>query len=170
VDKALTTILLLIGGMIVTMMVVRTAYSAVVRGENSLVNITQRMNERLETHVSIVFATGERDPQGQWVDADGDGYFDVTVWVKNVGSSRILAIRDMDIFFGRPGSFRRIPYVDDAGGTFPHWFYTLENAGEWRSMATVRVNIHFTTPLPSGTYLVRVITPAGTSAEKWFSF
>ncbi|GBD11861.1 hypothetical protein HRbin23_01541 [bacterium HR23] len=169
-DKAISTVLLIIAGMIATLVVVRSAYPAVVRGGNSIVNITQRMSERIETQISIVFATGELDANGTWQDTDNDGYFDVTVWVKNVGSSRILGITDIDVFYGNAGSFQRIPYVGDAGGSFPNWSYTLENDTEWKSMATLKVSIHFTSAQPSGTYLVKVITPSGAYAEQWFSY
>lgn len=169
-DKAISTVLLIIAGMVATLVVVRSAYPAVVRGGNSIVNVTQRMNERIETQISIVFATGELNSSGTWVDTDNDGYFDVSVWVKNVGSSRILGITDLDVFYGNAGSFRRIPYVEDANGSFPNWSYTLENDTEWKSMATLKISIHFTSAQSSGTYLVKVIAPSGAYAEQWFSY
>ncbi|MCS7206872.1 MAG: flagellin [Dehalococcoidia bacterium] len=169
-DKAISTVLLIIAGVIATLVVMRSVYPAVVRGGNAIINVAQQMNERIETHISIVFATGELDSGGTWQDTDGDGLFDVTLWVKNVGSSRILGITDVDVFYGRPGSFLRVPYVGDAGGAFPSWSYTLENDTEWKSMATLKISIHFAEPQPSGTYLVKVITPTGAHAEQWFSY
>ena len=151
------------------MLVVNSVYPAIARTSSSVVQISDVMGDRIKTQVSIVYATGELNSGGSWVDTDSDGYFDVTVWVKNVGSSRILDPSQVDVFFGQEGSFARIPYVDDASG-YPRWSYTLENGTEWSGTVTMRINIHYSSTQSSGTYIVKVVTPSSAADELTFSF
>ena len=162
--------LLVVASVAAGVLVVNATYPAILRGSNSIVNISQRLDQRIESNIAIVFATGELDESGTWQDGDGDGLFDVWVWVKNVGSARILGLEEMDVFFGRAGDFARIPYAGDAAGAYPQWEYTLENGTQWRPAVTLKVTIHYATALPSDTYLVRVVTPSGAYAEEYFSF
>jgi len=150
-------------------LVVNSVYPAIARTSSSVVQVSQSMGDRIETQVSIVYATGELNSGGSWVDTDSDGYFDVTVWVKNVGTSRILDPTQMDVFFGQEGSFARIPYVDDAVG-YPRWSYALENGTEWSDTVTLRINIHYSSAQATGTYIVKVVTPSSASDEMDFSF
>lgn len=151
-------------------MVVNTTYPAIVRSSNAIVNVSERMDERIESQVSIVYGAAELDSSGTWVDTDADTYFDVWVWVKNVGSSRILGEDQMDVFLGKTGSFARIPYVADAGASYPRWSYTLENGTEWTNTVTLKITIHYSSAQTTGTYLVKVITPSGAYDEQYFSF
>ena len=169
-DETITSALLIIAAVVAAVLVVNATYPAIVRSSNAIVGISQRVDQRIETQVSAVYATGELDSAGTWQDADSDTYFDVTVWVKNVGSSRILGTDQMDIFFGKAGDFSRIPYVDDAGGSFPSWSYLIENGTEWTNTVTVKISIHYQSPLASDTYLVKLITPSGAYDERYFSF
>lgn len=156
--------------MVAAILVVNTVYPAVVRSSNSITMISDRLEDRISSQVDIVYALGELDKNGSWQDTDSDGYFDVVLWVKNVGSSRIIGIDQMDVFFGKAGTFRRIPYVDDAGGGYPRWIYTLENGTEWGSTVTVKVQVHYTSALTSDTYVAKVIVPSGAYDELTFSF
>jgi archaellum component FlaG (FlaF/FlaG flagellin family) len=159
--------------MIAAMLVVNAAYPAIVRSSNSIVNVSERMEDRIGSQVSIVYATGELDDNGVWQDTDSDTFFDVTVWVKNVGSTRILGIDQMDVFLGKLGNFSdfaRIPHVDDAGGGYPSWSYTIENGTEWENTVTVKIAVHYSSALTSDTYRVKVITPSGAYDENDFSF
>lgn len=151
-------------------MVVNATYPAIVRSSNSIVNISGQMEERIESQISVVYGTGELDSSQVWQDTDSDGKFDVSIWVKNVGAGRILGLEKMDVFFGNAGSFARIPYVDDAGGSYPQWSYTITNGTEWAPTVTIKVAIHYNSALTSDTYTVKVITPAGAYDEKTFSF
>ncbi len=162
--------LLVIASVTASVMVMNAVLPAIVRGTNSIVNISGRVEDRIRTQISVVYATGELDVNAVWQDADTDTLFDATVWVKNVGSSRILGIDQMDVFFGKPGSFVRVPYVDDAGGGYPSWTYTIENGTEWRNSVTVKFEIHYESALASDTYLVKFTTPSGAVDEHYFSF
>lgn len=170
IDKIIITTLLIVAGVVATVLAMHSIFPAIVRSSNSVVRIADRMDDRIQSQISVVFAASELDKTGVWVDTDADGKFDVWVWVKNVGASRILGIDQVDVFFGKAGSFQRIPYFADAGGSFPQWNFTIENDTEWTSTATLKITIHYSAALARDTYLVKVITPAGAYAEQYFSF
>jgi hypothetical protein len=152
------------------MLVFNAVYPAVNRSSSALVGAAAKIDDRIKSQIKIIHATGELDSGGSWQDTNSDGDFDAFVWVKNVGDSRILDLGQSDVFFGQEGDFSRIPYVDDAGGSFPYWDGQLENDSEWGPSATLKVTIHFSTTLSSGTYLVKMAIPNGVSDEHYFSF
>ena len=154
------------------MMLVNSVYPAISRSGNAIIRSAARVDDRIETQISIIYGTGELDANGDWQDTDNDSFFDVLIWVKNVGASRILGIDQTDLFFGKAGEFARIPHVDDAGGGYPSWSYKVENGTEWKNSVTVKLTIHYTSPLASSTdtYLAKVIVPSGGYDEHHFSF
>lgn len=162
--------LMVVASVTASVMVMNAVFPALSRGANSIVRISTRMEERIESQISIVYATGELDSDAVWQDTDSDSLFDVTVWVKNVGSARLLDIGQSDIFLGWSGYFERIPHVDDAGSSYPQWDHTIENGTEWGPTVTVKFSIHYESALSSTTYFLRVITPTGASNEHYFSF
>ena len=153
------------------MLLFNAIYPAIGHSSSALIGITGRVDDRIKCQVSIVHTIGELTSNGTWQDTNSDGDFDIFLWVKNVGASRILAVGESDVFFGNETNFSHIPYVDDAGGSYPHWEYQLENDSEWRPTATLRVNIIYSSAeYPSaGTYSVKVITPNGVGDEDYFS-
>ncbi len=100
----MTTGLLIIASIVASLLVANSVYPAIARTSSSVVQMSDKMSERIETQVSIVYATGELNSSHAWTDVDGDGKFDVTAWVKNVGSSRILGADQMDVFLGQQGA------------------------------------------------------------------
>lgn len=162
--------LMVVASVTASIMVMNAVFPALSRGANSIVRISSQVEKRIESQVSIVYATGELDSDAVWQDTDSDGLFDLTVWVKNVGSSRLLDIEQSDIFLGWSGYFERIPNVGDAGGSYPQWDHTIENGTEWGPTVTVKFSIHYETALSSTTYFLRVISPTGASNEHSFSF
>ena len=93
----------------------------------------------------------------------------VYLWIKNVGTQRILDVKESDLFFGQEDNFDRIPYVDDAGGTYPRWSFILENDTEWKTSATIKITITYNSDPGSGTYFAKFIIPNGISDEYYFS-
>jgi hypothetical protein len=128
-----------------------------------------RMDDRIQSQVAIVHAAGELDKNGTWQDTNGDGKFNLFVWSKNVGSARVSAIGQMDVFFGPDGNFSRIAHTDEAGGTFPNWQWEIENDTAWNPTATLKITINTSSPLPSGRYFVKIVLPNGLSTDYFFS-
>jgi archaellum component FlaG (FlaF/FlaG flagellin family) len=169
VDKAITTALLIVVSIVMAVMLFNAVYPAVIEGSSAMTGMTSRAEERLRSQIEIVHATGELDSDGWWQDVNGNGDFDVFVWVKNVGSSRIAAVERTDVFFGAEGDFMRIPHESETGGGYPYWTWQVENASEWTPTATLRITIHYAAPLSSGRYFVKVIISNGVSDEHFLS-
>lgn len=149
-DKVITTMLLIVAGVICTVLVINAVYPAVNRSNAAMVSIAEKANDRVQSNIEIIQTANEGN--------------DVYIWVKNVGASRITTMEQSDIFFGEVGNFERIPYGEGS----PHWSYEIENDSEWMPMATLKIIIHLSSP-PPGTYFVKVIIPNGISDEHTFS-
>jgi len=137
--------------------VFNSVYPMISRSSQAMVSMADTIDERMKSRISIVHAANSADRKT------------VYLWVKNVGSSRILSIEESDLFFGEEDDFSRIPYVDDAGGGYPRWDYTLENDTEWQSSATLKITITYDADPGAGTYFAKVIIPNGVSDEYYFS-
>lgn len=167
-DKAITTTFMIIVSVIVSVMVFNTVYAAVARSGDALVNMRTRVDDRMKSQVEIIHATGELN-SGSWQDLNGNGTFDVFIWVKNIGATRINAVNQIDVFVGPQGNFMRIPYQDDAGGGYPYWDLDVENGSAWDPTATVRITIHYGSMQASGRYYVKVVIPNGMATDDYFS-
>ena len=148
-DKAITTILMLIAGIVCTVMVINTVYPAVNRSTAAMVSIASKADERIQTQIEIIQTASQGD--------------DVYVWIKNIGSARIQAVEQSDVFFGPLGEQRRVPY----GSGSPYWDFQIENNTEWVPMATLKMTIHLASA-PSGNYTLKVVLPNGISDEHVF--
>jgi hypothetical protein len=164
-DKAITTALLIVISMTMVLMLFNVAYPAVVDGGDAITSMAYQAEERMRSQISIIHATGELDNIGWWQDTNGNGVFEVFVWVKNTGDARILAVDSVDVFFGPEANFTRIPHESAAGGSYPYWSWQVENATEWTPTATLQIAIHYQAALPQGRYFMKVTVPSGASDE-----
>lgn len=168
-DKAITTTFMIIASVITSVMVFNAVFPAIARSSDTLVMMRGRMDERIKSQIEIVHAAGELNQNGAWQDTNGDGNFDVFVWVKNVGAVRIPAVEKIDVFFGPEGNFARIPAQAEAGGAYPNWEWLLENDAYWNPTATLRITINFSTLLSSQRYFLKIVLPNGVSDTYYFS-
>ncbi len=168
-DKVITTTFMIIISIVVTLMVSNAVIPAVQSSRDALINMSGRLNERIKSQIAIIHASGELDSSAVWQDINGDGDFDVFVWVKNVGSLRIPAIEAIDVMFGPEGNFVRIPSIDEAGGTYPYWEWQVENDTRWNPTTTVKITIKFSSVLAPERYFLKVIMPNGSATEYYFS-
>lgn len=160
----------MLAGIVSMMLMFNAIFPAIGRSSSALVGAASIMDDRIQSQISIVHATAELNSSGSWVDTNSDGDFDVFVWIKNVGSSRIVDIGKSDVIFGQQGSFRRLPYIGDAGATKPYWSSNLTSASEWMPSTTMTVTLHYSTTLTTGTYWAKIAIPNGVTVEKYFSF
>ena len=137
--------------------VFNSVYPMVNRSSQAMVSMAEQVDERMKSRISIVHA------------ACSDNGTEVYVWVKNIGTQRIVDIKASDIFFGQETDFQRIPYFGDANGALPSWTFALENDSEWQTSATIKITITYATALGPGTYYVKFIIPNGISDEYYFS-
>ncbi len=178
------TVLLTIAGVVSVMAILNTVFPFIARSSGAVISVTAKIDDRIKTQIRIVHTTGELDENQKWQDTDSDGDFDICLWVKNVCASRLVSLKESDVFFGTEGDFARIPHEDDAAGAFPRWEFSIENATEWKSTATLKITIHYDdTPCDTGphttgctatnltdTYFVKVAAPNGVSDDHFFSF
>ena len=168
-EKTITTTFMIIISVISAVMVFNAILPAVSRSRDAMVTMRGRLDERIKSKITVIHATGELDQNASWQDVNGNGTFDILVWVKNIGAVRIPDATGLDLFFGPEGNFARIPYKDEAGGTYPYWEWTLENDTNWNPSATLKVTLRFATTLSSQRYYLKVVLPNGVSDAYFFS-
>jgi archaellum component FlaG (FlaF/FlaG flagellin family) len=169
-DKVLSTILLVVAAVICVTLVINAVYPAITSSGGALSSVSARMNERIKSQIEIIHATGELDASGQWQDTNSNGYFDVFVWVKNIGTEPVVDIKRCDVFLsGNQTVWAWIPHVEFAGSNYPRWDYQVENGTQWGIATTVRLEISYESALSSGEYRIKVLTPNGVSDEYYFS-
>jgi hypothetical protein len=157
VDKAITTALLIIAGVVCMIFVFNSVYPMVNRSSQAMVSMAEQVDERMKSRINIVHAANSADRRS------------IYLWIKNVGTQRIVNIDESDLFFGQETDFARIPYVDDAGSGYPRWAYGIENDTEWQTGATVNITISYDSDPGAGTYFSKFIIPNGISDEYYFS-
>jgi len=156
-DKAVTTALLIIAGVVCMIFVFNSVYPMVNRSSQAMVSMAEQVDERMKSRINIVHA------------ANSANRTLVYLWVKNVGTQRIVNIDDSDLFCGQADNFSRIPYVEDAEGSYPQWYYSLENDSEWQTSATLKITITYASDPGAGTYFTKFIIPNGIYDEYYFS-
>ena len=156
-DKAITTALLIIAGVVCMIFIFNSVYPMINRSSQAMTSMAEQVDERMQSRICIVNA------------ADNTTHTAVYIWIKNVGTQIIQDIDESDLFFGLSDNFTRIPYVGDAGGSFPRWGYSIENATEWETSATIKVTITYSSALVAGTYFAKFIIPNGIYDEYYFS-
>lgn len=164
-DKAITTALLIVISMVMAMLLFNAAYPAVISGSEAITRMTNRTSEKILSQIEVIHATGELDSGGFWQDINSNSQFDVFLWVKNVGETRLHPPEQADVFFGVEGNFTRIHYAADNSGGYPYWNWQIENATQWTPNATLRITIHYATPLPPGRYFTKISAPGGASDD-----
>jgi archaellum component FlaG (FlaF/FlaG flagellin family) len=165
VDKVITTTLLIAVSMVMALVLFNIAYPAIVEGGDAISSMANRVEDRMKTQIAIIHTAGELDDSGAWQDTNGNGDFEVFIWVKNVGTTRILALERSDVFFGPEGNFVRIPHQSAAGGAYPYWTGQVEGDNTWSPTTTVKITIHFSAPLAPGRYFSKVTVLAGVSDD-----
>ena len=156
-EKAITTALLIIAGVVCMIFVFNSVYPMVNRSSQAMVSMAETVDERMKSRINIVHA------------ANSANRTSVYLWVKNVGTQRIVSVESSDLFFGQDDNFNRIPYTADAGGAYPQWNYSLENDTEWQTSATLKVTITYSNDPGTGTYYAKFIIPNGISDDFYFS-
>jgi archaellum component FlaF (FlaF/FlaG flagellin family) len=157
VEKAVTTALLIITGVVCMIFVFNSVYPMINRSSQAMASMAQQVNERMNTRITIIHVANSADHRF------------VYLWIKNVGTRRIVNIKQCDLFFGHENNFQHVPYMDDAKGSYPQWLYTIENDTQWETSATLKVTIAYSGELGAGTYYAKFITPNGISDEYYFS-
>ena len=156
-DKAITTALLIIAGVVCMIFVFNSVYPMVNSSSQAMVSMAEQVDERMKSRINIVHA------------ANSANRTSVYLWIKNVGTQRIMDVDEGDLFFGQEDDFARIPYTDDAESSYPQWDYSLENDTQWQTSATLKITITYSSDPGAGTYYSKFIIPNGIYDEYYFS-
>jgi hypothetical protein len=157
VDKAITTALLIVAGVVCIIFIFNSVYPMINRSSQAMSSMADTVDERMKSRINIVHAANSADR------------LHVYIWIKNVGDQRISTIQESDLFFGPEDNFDRIPHAGDAAGVYPNWDYTLENDTEWMTSATIKITVTYDEAPAAGTYFVKFIIPNGISDDFYFS-
>jgi hypothetical protein len=157
VDKAITTALLIVAGVVCMIFVFNSVYPMINRSSQAMTSMAETVDERMKSRINIVHA------------ANTANRCSVYLWIKNVGTQRIVDIEESDLFFGQEDDFERIAHEGDAGTNYPRWSYDFENDTEWQTSATIKVTIEYESDPGAGTYFVKFIIPNGIYDEYYFS-
>jgi archaellum component FlaG (FlaF/FlaG flagellin family) len=169
-DKVLSTILLMVAAVVCVTLVINAVYPAITSSSGALSTASARMNERIRSQVEVINAAGELDGDGDWQDTNSNNYFDLFVWMKNIGAETVVDIKRCDVFIaGNQTVWAWIPHAYYAEGAYPQWDYVVENGDDWSTTTTLRIEISYESPLSSGEYNVKVLIPNGVSDEYYFS-
>ncbi len=161
--------MLTIAGIASAAAILNAIFPALNRSSGALITASSQVDDRLKSDIEIIHATSEL-VGGVWVDTNANGLFEIYIWVKNVGSTRILDIANTDVFVGTSSTFTRIPHQQEVqAGVYPRWNHTLENSTEWDSKATLKITVEYNAAQATGNYDVKVILPNGVTDDHFFS-
>lgn len=167
-DKTITTALLIVVSMILVVALYNIAFPAIVQGGEAVTSMANTISDRMKEGITLIHASSELDSANGFLDPNGNGLFEVNGWVKNTGSTRIVGLNSIDVFFGPEGNFVRIPSQANAGGSYPYWTYNLgSGATDWIPSGTLQIAIHYQ-PLSrpaAGRYYMKIALPTGISAD-----
>jgi flagellar protein FlaG len=159
-DKAITTGLLIIAGIVASLALINAVVPAVGQSSSALLTANGVASDRIRTDIEIIHVA--TDPASGSEDQ-------ILVWVKNIGNNAIAPISQGDIFLTTPDPItpiKRIPY----GSGSEYWNYTIENGTAWTQGVTVKMTLHLANAsVTAGAYSVTVTVYNSVSAEKDFS-
>ena len=162
--------MLTIAGVTAAGAILNVVYPALSRSSSAVITASAKVDDRLKSDIEIVHTVGELDSNGAFSDTNSNGFFEIFIWVKNVGSTRIFSIPKTDVFVGKTETFTRIPHQSELeAGQYPRWGDSIENSTEWDSKATLKITVTYGSTQPQGNYDVKVIIPNGVSDEYLFS-
>ena len=155
-DKVIVTALLVIGAVTAAVMVIVTVGPAISASAQSTGQAANEASVRIKTDIEIIAVAS--DVAGTTIDA----------WIKNVGTAPIRALEKSDVFVITPGTrFDAMTYNTSGDDT-----WTENPAGmAWQRGDTLHmvITLPVASPLVAGDHTLRVSTPNGVSADKFFS-
>jgi hypothetical protein len=156
-EKAIATVIITVASIAAILTVLDALMPAISRTNSSIVSASDSVDSRIATQLDIIHATGI------------NGSPTVDAWAKNVGGITIEPLDHLDVFFGPPENFVRIPY-GTGGCSAPCWTYTVENDTIWSPTSTIHVTVKAGSNLSAGnTYYLKVVAPNGISDARYFT-
>ena len=157
-EKAITSGLLIIASVVAAIALINAVIPALGKSSGALITANAAASDRIKTDIEIIHVTGDTSAKT------------VTVWVKNIGSTKIGDIAASDVFLDTPTSLNRVSYISGcASETADCWDYALEGGATiWQQTKNVKFTLTLST-LDTGVHSVRISVFNGESADKDFS-
>ena len=155
-DKVIVTALLVIGAVTAAVVSINTIVPAVSASSQATGSAAHEASSRILTSIEIIAV------------ASNAGGTSVDAWVKNVGAIPILGIPKSDVFIITPGNrYEAMTYAPSGDNS---WTEQPPDSA-WNRGDTLHLTITLAagTPLALGDHTLRVSTPNGVTAEKFFS-
>lgn len=169
-EKALAISVIILGMLFSAGLLLRATMPAIARTGSAVVSFWDHAGASNELGAEIAEVTSELDSQGTWRDADGDGSFDVVVWLKNTGRLPIHDVTPLDVVISQPGDTTWLPH-ESLGTGLPRWSATVEGGtSTWDPGETLRVNVHYASAVVRGRTLVSVGLHDGFRATRVVTF
>jgi Archaebacterial flagellin. len=156
VQEVVVTAILIIASVIAVVAFVNTVIPSVYDLSNSYNYLANNMGDQFKTAIDIVFI----NPEGN----------NVTVWIKNIGSTNIpLSELNHCDFFVLSSSKYWNPLL--GSNSTPSWNYILVNGNgsTWNPGQTIQASMNFDTLPSNSTYQVKFSLYNGVSASDIFS-
>lgn len=155
-DKVIVTALLVIGAVTAAVVVIVTVGPAISASAQSTGEAANEAATRIKTDIEIIAVAS--DVPGTKIDA----------WVKNVGTAPIMALNKSDVFVITPGT--RFDAMNHAVSGDDTW-QEQPSGAPWNRGDTLHmvITLPAASPLVAGDHTLRVSTPNGISADKFFS-
>jgi len=153
--EVITTSMLIIASVVAVVALINAVLPSVNGMSRSYTSVAHDMENEVKTDVDIIFITTQDN--------------NVSMWVKNVGSSHIplYYIKFSDIFITSSSNYW---HPDYGSAPNPSWNYTMENGNgdTWNTGETIKATIELDS-LPSATYELKFVLYNGVSESDIFS-
>ena len=156
-EKAITSTVLIIAGIIAAVALVNTVLPAMGKSSGALTMANKDAAERIKTDIEIVTAVGDATANT------------ITVWVKNIGTQVVAPVDSSDVILTAPSpnGVKRLPYV--SGCVSECWDYAFEGgATDWSQAVTVKFTLKLTS-VTTGVHSITISTFNAVLATKDFS-
>jgi archaeal flagellar protein FlaG len=155
-DKVITSGLLIIASIVAAVALINAVIPAMSESSAAMSAANSAASERIRTDIEVIHV------------AANPGASQITIWVKNVGSSTILPIEAGDLFLDTPNTVKHLSHGSASGSEY--WTYVIENGSQWTQGVTVRMTAHLSGgSVTSGGYSVTVSLYNAVSASRDFS-
>ena len=145
------------GIVLIASVIVAAGFSAMVLNQmgifhSSLSSTSAAEKDITLTKIKIIYASNSSSTQ-------------LSIWIKNIGSTPIKSPDNVDVFFGTINNVQRIPY--NSGGS-PTWVYPAP-VTVWQLKDTVQIDLTTSSLQKNVAYLIKVAAPNGVTDEYVFS-
>lgn len=154
-DKVITSGLLIIASIVAAVALINAVIPAMSESSAAMSAANSAASDRIRTDIEVIHVAADPNA-GQ-----------ITIWVKNVGSTTIQAIESGDIFLDTPDTVKHLSHGSGSGSEY--WTYVIENGSQWSQGVTVRMTVHLSGGVSTGPYTATVSLHNAVSASRDFS-